>query len=125
MFAFSTAIVYDDEGLDDYAEEVSSSFVEAMDSVEDLGHLAFSLSLWKQSVMEVDKCFLQTCTADLENYCVLQEDGLVFPKQNYALAKDHRKLFYAHHVKEVVVLLVERLAMDVGVLQVPAACAFQ
>ncbi len=42
MFVFSTAIVYDDEGLDDYAEEVSSSFAEARDSVEGLGDLAFS-----------------------------------------------------------------------------------
>jgi hypothetical protein len=44
MFAFSTAIVYDGEGLDDYAEEVSSSFAEARDSVEDLVHLALSPS---------------------------------------------------------------------------------
>jgi len=74
--------------------------------------------------MEVDKCFHQTCTADLGNYCVLQEDGLVFLKQNYEPAKDHHTLFYAHHVKEAVVLLVGTLVMDVMALQIQA-CAFQ
>jgi hypothetical protein len=75
--------------------------------------------------MEVDKCLHQTCTADLENHCVLQEDGLVFLNQNYGPAKDHHTLFYDHRVMEVVVLIVETLVMDVVVLQIPAACAFQ